>query len=154
MHLKHKAVRAIVALAGMAAALFVTQLASPAAQAYCAGEDQERSLSLIVNGNLLAREVATANTCNGNTAYQGDIYNFEDGWTVVALVKDGANWSYFYGPSTWGDSIHYQHSDNNSHTALVLCVTKGSNWTCGNNTQSVNSVGGPDMTKFVYNDGF
>lgn len=154
MHLKHKAVRAIVALAGMAAAMFVTQLAATPAQAYCAGENEERVLQLMVNGNLLAREVSVPNTCNGNTTYQGTIYSFEEGWTVVALVKDGTNWSYFYGPSNWGGSIQYLHGDSNSHTALVICVTRGNDWTCGNNTHSVNSTGGPDMTKFVYNDGF
>lgn len=155
MHLKHKGMRALVTLAGMAAAMFVAQLATPtAAQAYCAGENEERVLQLVVNGNLMAREVTTTNTCNGNTTYQGDLYNFESGWQVVALVKDGPNWSYFYGPSTWGSSTHYQHGDSNSHTNLVLCVTKDNNWTCGNNTASVNSVGGPDTTKFEVNEGF
>ena len=155
MHIKQKAVRALVALAGMAAAMAVSQLVAPtAAQAYCAGENNERVLYLVVNGNPMAREVATTNTCNGNNTYQGDIYNMETGWTVVALVKNGTTWSRFYGGDTWGDQTHYQLGDTNMHVNLVLCVTKDDNWTCGNNTASVNSTGGPDTSKFEVNEGF
>jgi hypothetical protein len=155
MHLKHKAVRAIVAVAGMAAALFVTQLAaSTGAHAYCSAQNGERALELRVNGNLMAREVATPNTCNGNETYQGDMTNFEAGWQVVVLIQDDGQWSRFYGSSTFLATTHYQLEDNNMHTLIVLCVTQSNNWICGKNGTSVNSTGAPNTTFFEINDGF
>jgi hypothetical protein len=155
MHIKHKAVRALVAVAGMAAAMFATQLAAPtAAQAYCDGQNTEVALELRVNGNLLAREVSTPNTCNANDTYQGDMYNFESGWQVVTLIQNNGLWTRFYGSSTFLDVTHFQYADSNSRSLMVLCVTQNNNWTCGKNGTSVNSTGAPDTSKFETNEGF
>jgi hypothetical protein len=132
MNLKHKGVRAAVAVAGMAAAMFVTQLAMPgAAHARCIDTDRPETLYLIVDDVTVASETPKTNTCQGNTTYTTTFKSYDPDLKPSLWWQNEARWYSVTGGFNT-NSIEVSYSDDNAHTLIHLCVTdRDGDWKCG-----------------------
>jgi len=154
MHIKHKGVRAVLAVAGMAAAMFATQVAMPGvAQARCIDTNQPETLKLIVDDVTLAQEVPRTNTCQGNRTYTTDFKSLDSDYQASLWWQDDGHW---YGV-TGGfntDTVKVEIYDENAHTLIHLCVTdRDGDWKCGVGETYVGDDNVNHLVSVV-NDGF
>ncbi len=149
-----KPVRMLIALAAVAASTFVAQFALPGtAQARCAGENNERTDVLKFAGVTYAQTEAIPGTCNGNTLYRGQVMGFVTGWQPVVYLQSSGNWSAHYGSTTpfvWQD---FELDDTNTHSLFLICVTNGTDWICGDESNAV-SGSAPVYKYHEDNDGY
>jgi hypothetical protein len=124
--------RAIVAVAGLAASMFATQLSfSPAAQARCAGAANEVVSKLIVANVTYVTETPTAGTCNGSDYYSSDFRSLVAGWRASIRIQNNGLWTTHYGAYNT-IPVHMSYEDDNSNSLIVLCADDGrGTWMCG-----------------------
>ena len=151
---KRQRVRALIAVATMAASMFVAQAAfSTAAQAHC-DEGTEVTTYLVIDNLAYASENPIDGTCNDNNTFRSSFRAHLSGWRASIWIQNNGEWTGHYGAyNTLPVEMSYE--DTNSHSLLVICVNNVSgSWKCGAGNSSSNSVGGPDLSKFVVNEGF
>ncbi len=151
---KRQGFRALVAVATLAASMFVTQAAfSTAAQAHCNGGNEE-TVYLIVDSLTYASENPVDGTCNENNLYRSTFRSHRSGWRASVWIQNNGEWAAHYGGYNT-TPVDLSYEDTNSYSLFVLCVNDlNDNWKCGVGTSSSNSVGGPDLDEFDQNEGF
>jgi hypothetical protein len=101
------------------------------AQAICAGQNKETYDSLKISGAEWMNEYAVADTCNGNSYYQGYFRSTVLGWRASIHIQNNGVWESRYGVYDSTSFVYYWYTDNNSHSAITLCVDDGTVWFCG-----------------------
>jgi len=122
MNIKHKGLRALIALGGMTAAMAFTQLATPtAAMAYCDNFTPE-TLTLEIGGVVYASVTPKANSCeNANGTYTATFHSHKSGWQAGWRYQDDGAWHTVWGPSSLA-SIEVSLYDENQRIREQLCV--------------------------------
>lgn len=99
------------------------------AQPRCIGSSRATS-TLVVRNLEYVIEQPRVGTCNGNNAYTADFRSLYAGWRASVWIQNNGAWTPFFGGfnTAWNP---YSYNDNNSNSAIHLCLDNGSTVYCG-----------------------
>jgi hypothetical protein len=122
--------RAVAATVALLASVVLSLALSPGtAHANCSGATEVNG-QLYVFGIVYATEEPVAGTCNSNSYYQTYMQSSYLTWRTSFHVQNNGVWAHYYGGY---DTARYyvDFTDNNSHSAVNLCIDNGTDWYCG-----------------------
>jgi hypothetical protein len=133
-------------------AFVAVSVAAPGiASARCAGVGSEVRSTLVVNGTELVAEAPDAGTCNSNNLYTGHFAAKLPGLHAWVLIQNNDRVVAFSGNGFNTLNNDYSFTDNNSHSAMSLCVDDSTTIFCGWGTAVVGANFPVDFSSWAPN---